>query len=166
MFRVKTFYIKVVIKYKVNTFFKFIIIKTQLITSYYHLILCEIFNFYLHLHLHFQNILTPPYMWLMKCQWWWRGFFFSSEIWQFLKCFVCKRKCSSELLVTGVNSIVLTWTKMGLNPNIPCALLKLEVTKMGLNSNWSDKKWHQTTCKAAQKIKVMQFLAIANIDGS
>jgi hypothetical protein len=33
-FRVKTFYMKVVLKYQINPFFKFVIIKTQLITRY------------------------------------------------------------------------------------------------------------------------------------
>ena len=56
-FRAKTFYMKVVLKYtKINSFFKFIIIKTQLITYYYHLVLRETLNFYLHLH----EIQTPP----------------------------------------------------------------------------------------------------------
>jgi hypothetical protein len=41
VFRVKTFYMKVALKYQINLFFKFIIIKTQLITCYYHLILRE-----------------------------------------------------------------------------------------------------------------------------
>ena len=50
-FRVKTFYMKVVLKYKINLFFKFVIIKTQLITRYYHLVLCGILNLYFHLHL-------------------------------------------------------------------------------------------------------------------
>ena len=48
-FRAKTFYIKVVLKYHINIFFKFVIIKTQLITRYYNLILRETLNFYLHL---------------------------------------------------------------------------------------------------------------------
>ena len=41
VFRVKTFYIKVVLKYQINIFFKFVIIKTQIVTHYYHIILCE-----------------------------------------------------------------------------------------------------------------------------
>ena len=39
VFRAKTFYMKVVLKYKINPFFKFIILKTQLITRYYHPVL-------------------------------------------------------------------------------------------------------------------------------
>jgi hypothetical protein len=38
-FRAKIFYMKVVLKYHINPFFRFVIIKTQLITSYYHLVL-------------------------------------------------------------------------------------------------------------------------------
>ena len=53
-FRAKTFYVKVVLKYTINRFFKFIIIKTQLITRYYHLVLRKIFNLYI------QEIQTPP----------------------------------------------------------------------------------------------------------
>ncbi len=51
VFRAKNFYMKVALKYQTNPFFKFVIIKTQLITRYYHLILCETFNLYLYLHL-------------------------------------------------------------------------------------------------------------------
>ena len=40
---------KVVLKYQINPFLKFIIIKTKLITRYYHLILRKTLNFYLHL---------------------------------------------------------------------------------------------------------------------
>jgi hypothetical protein len=54
MFRAKTFYMKVVLKYQINPIFKFIIIKTQLITRYYHLVLREKLN------LHLQDIQTPP----------------------------------------------------------------------------------------------------------
>ncbi len=50
VFRVKIFYMKVVPKYQINPFFKFVIIKIQLITSYYHLVLRKI------LHLHLQEI--------------------------------------------------------------------------------------------------------------
>ena len=50
-FRAKTFYMKNALKYQINPFFKFVIIKTQLITCYYHLVLCKTLNFYLHLHL-------------------------------------------------------------------------------------------------------------------
>ena len=57
-FRAKTFYMKVVLKYQINPFFKFVMIKTQLITCYYHLLLRETLN--LHLHLHLQEIQTPP----------------------------------------------------------------------------------------------------------
>jgi hypothetical protein len=55
-FRMKIFYMKVVLKYQINPFFKFVIIKTQLITRYYHLVLREILNF----HVHLQEIQTPP----------------------------------------------------------------------------------------------------------
>ncbi len=48
VFRAKTFYIKVVLKYHINLFFKFIIIKNQLIICYYYLVLRETLNFYLH----------------------------------------------------------------------------------------------------------------------
>ena len=54
-FRAKTFYMKVILKYKINPFFKFVIIQTQLITRYYHLVLRKILNLYLHL----QEIQTP-----------------------------------------------------------------------------------------------------------
>jgi hypothetical protein len=57
-FRAKTFYMKVALKYQINQFFMFVIIKTQLIARYYHLVLCETLNLYLHLHL--QEIQTPP----------------------------------------------------------------------------------------------------------
>ena len=40
---------KVVLKYHINLFFKFKIIKTQLITRYYNLILRETLNLYLYL---------------------------------------------------------------------------------------------------------------------
>ena len=50
--RAETLYIKVGLKYHINLFFKFVIIKTKLATRYYHLVLCEILNLYLHLHLH------------------------------------------------------------------------------------------------------------------
>ena len=50
---------KVLLKYQINPFFKFIIIKTQLITRYYHPILRETLNFYLYLYI--QEIQTPPY---------------------------------------------------------------------------------------------------------
>jgi hypothetical protein len=56
-FRAKTLYMKFVLKYQINPFFKFVIIKTQLITRYYHLVLCETLNLYFHLHL--QKIQTP-----------------------------------------------------------------------------------------------------------
>uniref|UniRef100_A0A0E0ND08 Uncharacterized protein n=1 Tax=Oryza rufipogon TaxID=4529 RepID=A0A0E0ND08_ORYRU len=55
VFRAKTFYIKVVLKYQINPFFKFVIIKTQLIIYYYHLVLRETLN----IHLHLQKIQTP-----------------------------------------------------------------------------------------------------------
>ncbi len=45
---------KVVLNYHINLFFKFVIIKIQLITRYYHLVLRE------KLHLHLQEIQTPP----------------------------------------------------------------------------------------------------------
>jgi hypothetical protein len=51
-FRAKTFYMKVVLKYQINLFFKFVIIKTQLITRYYHLVLRETLNL-------LQEIQTP-----------------------------------------------------------------------------------------------------------
>ncbi len=51
VFREKTFYMKVAVEYQINPFFKFGIIKTQLITRYYHLVLRETLNLYLHLHL-------------------------------------------------------------------------------------------------------------------
>ena len=57
VFHAKTFYMKVVLKYQINPFFKFSIIKTQLITHYYHIVLRETLNLYLHL----QKIQTPPY---------------------------------------------------------------------------------------------------------
>ncbi len=57
VFCVKPFYMKVTLKYHINPFFKFIIYKTQLITFYYHLVLCKTFNIYLHFHL--QEIQTP-----------------------------------------------------------------------------------------------------------
>jgi hypothetical protein len=38
---------KVVLKYQINQFFKFIIIKIQLIARYYHLVLRETLNIYL-----------------------------------------------------------------------------------------------------------------------
>jgi hypothetical protein len=57
-FRTKTFYMKVALKYQINPFFKFVIIKAQLVTRYHHLVLCETLNLYLHLHL--QEIQTPP----------------------------------------------------------------------------------------------------------
>ena len=49
---------KVALKYRINQIFKFVIIKTQLITCYYHLILREALNLYLNLHLHLQEIQT------------------------------------------------------------------------------------------------------------
>ena len=55
---------KVVLKYQINLFFKFVIIKTQLITSYYHLVLRKTLN--LHLHLHLYKIQTEPY-YVKKC---------------------------------------------------------------------------------------------------
>ncbi len=54
--RAKIFYIKIVLKYQINPFFKLVIIKTQLSTRYYHLVLSETVN----LHLHLQEIQTPP----------------------------------------------------------------------------------------------------------
>jgi hypothetical protein len=54
VFHAKNFYMKVVLKYHINPFFKFVIIKTQLITRYYHLVLRETLNLYL------QEIQTPP----------------------------------------------------------------------------------------------------------
>jgi hypothetical protein len=48
-FRMNTFYMKVVLKYQINPFLKFVIIKTQLITRYYHLILRETLKLYLYL---------------------------------------------------------------------------------------------------------------------
>ncbi len=56
VFRAKTFYIKVVLKYQINLFFKFVKNKTQLITRYYHIVLRETLN----LHFHLQEIQTPP----------------------------------------------------------------------------------------------------------
>ena len=56
VFRVKIFYIKVALRYHINPFFKYVIIKTQLITRYYHLVLGKTLN----LHLHLQEIQTPP----------------------------------------------------------------------------------------------------------
>ena len=47
---------KVILKYEINPFFKFIITKTQLIICYYHIILREPLNLYFHL----QKIQTPP----------------------------------------------------------------------------------------------------------
>ncbi len=47
VFCAKTFYMKVALKYQINPFFKFVIIKTQLITRYYHLVLRETLNLYL-----------------------------------------------------------------------------------------------------------------------
>ena len=41
-------------KYQINPFFKFVIIKTQLITRYYNLVLRETLNFHLHLYLIFR----------------------------------------------------------------------------------------------------------------
>ncbi len=55
IFRAETFYIKIVLKYQIKPFFKFVIIKTQLITRYCHLILREKLNFYL------QEIQTLPW---------------------------------------------------------------------------------------------------------
>jgi hypothetical protein len=57
MFRAKIFYMKVALKYHINPFFKFVVIKTQLITCYYHLVLREKLNVYLHLPLasHFSS---------------------------------------------------------------------------------------------------------------
>jgi hypothetical protein len=55
IFCTNIFYMKVVLKYHINPFFKFVIIKTQLITRYYHLVLRETLNLYLHL----QEIQTP-----------------------------------------------------------------------------------------------------------
>ena len=46
VFRVETFYMKVAIKYRINLFFKFVIIR-----HCYYIVLCETFNFYLHLHI-------------------------------------------------------------------------------------------------------------------
>jgi uncharacterized protein YPO0396 len=54
----KTFYMKVVLKYHINPFFKFVIIKTQLTKRYYHIVLHETLNLYFYLHL--QVIQTPP----------------------------------------------------------------------------------------------------------
>jgi hypothetical protein len=54
MFRAKTFYMKVTLKYHISSFCMFLVIKTQLIARYYYLILCEAFNLYL------QEIQTPP----------------------------------------------------------------------------------------------------------
>ena len=45
VFRAETFYVKVSLKHQINLFLKFIIIKTQLITRYYRLILFETLNF-------------------------------------------------------------------------------------------------------------------------
>ena len=61
-FRVKTLCMKVALKYHINLFFKFRIIKTQLITYYYNLVLRETLN--LHLHFHLQDIQTPSLMFL------------------------------------------------------------------------------------------------------
>ncbi len=47
VFRAKTLYMKVALKYQSNLFFKFVIIKTQVITRYYHLVLRETLNLYL-----------------------------------------------------------------------------------------------------------------------
>ncbi len=56
VFRVKTFYMKVILKCQINPFFKFIVIKAQLITRYYHIVLREILD----LNLHLKKIQTPP----------------------------------------------------------------------------------------------------------
>ena len=64
VFCVKTLYMKVALKYYINPFFKFVIIKTQLIARYYHLVLRKTFNIYLHLHL--KEIQTPPDLYLKK----------------------------------------------------------------------------------------------------
>ena len=53
-FREKIFYMKIVLKYHINLFFKFVITKTQLITRYYYLVLRETLNFHLH------SMQTPP----------------------------------------------------------------------------------------------------------
>jgi hypothetical protein len=58
VFRAKTFYMKIDLKYQINLFFKLVIIKTQLIKRYYHLGFRETLNLYLRLHL--QEIQTPP----------------------------------------------------------------------------------------------------------
>ena len=39
VFRAKTFYMKVALKHQINPFFKFVIIKTQSIIYYYHIVL-------------------------------------------------------------------------------------------------------------------------------
>ena len=62
-FRAKTFYMKIVLKYHISLFFKFRIIKTQLITHYYNLVLHKTLN----LHLHLQNIQTPPKYCTLMC---------------------------------------------------------------------------------------------------
>jgi hypothetical protein len=62
VFHAKTFYMKVALKYQINPFFKFIIIKTQLITCYNHLVLRETLN------LHLQQIQTPPRMLILAAR--------------------------------------------------------------------------------------------------
>ncbi len=56
VFYAKTFYTKVALKYHINLFFKFVIIKTQSIIRKYHLVLYKKLN----LHLHLQEKRTPP----------------------------------------------------------------------------------------------------------
>ena len=46
-FHMKIFCMKVVLKYQINLFIKFVIIKSQLITSYYRLVLRKTLNFHL-----------------------------------------------------------------------------------------------------------------------
>ncbi len=60
VFHTKTFYIKVVVKCQINLFFKFIIIKIQLIICYYHIVLRKTLNLLL------QEIQTPPKLLEMK----------------------------------------------------------------------------------------------------
>ena len=50
-FHAKTYYIKVPLKYQINLFSKFVIMKIQLITRYYHLVLRQTLDFYLYLYL-------------------------------------------------------------------------------------------------------------------
>ena len=55
VFRAKIFFMKVVLKYQINLFFKFVKTKTQLITSYYHLVLHKTLILHLHLFRRFKQ---------------------------------------------------------------------------------------------------------------